>query len=1298
MIEGFNAEQSLAIETPSDIDVIISAGAGSGKTKTLTKKVFTLVDEDIIQPSELLVLTFTNAAAHEMKERIIKAFGGNKKAKEMLSAHVQTFDSFSQYLVATNAEELGISSAIKIADDSILNVKRLSLLDELLAEHYENPIKRERLLATLKKIDFKTDENLRKDVLAISSFLSKLSPDKHRDFVEHYEDKYLSDELKELIIKDFVTRAKKDIRMKIRDAYFLEKHQCFLTPDQPISVKEAKEAYEDSLVFNLPLSSLSFEDKKANELVAAIVPLLQKDGMDFVSACLGFADANANLLATGRKKKSADEQPVFEEPFKRIRLLFATKAFELGYLSSINVDEPFSRVLSLKDDVLLLIELAEELERRLGDYKRSTNSFTFSDIQSMALSLLKDPKHEKVAESIRGRFNFIMVDEYQDTNDFQEQFIDALALPRKDGTRAHLFFVGDAKQAIYAFRGSNVGLFRKRQADYSHGEGHIVIDMNKNYRSCPLLLNDINYIFRQYMRLDHGGIDFTQPAEQLAYDEKVDIYRLPYDNAGIYRIHSVSERLDDGVNPMEWEVSAIISDIRKKIKDGYLVYDRDIKGTRPCTYKDFLILMRKKRNFAYYSQRFQEAGIPLNSELSVTLRDIDPVLLVQSLSGIISAKINQEPADIKHLFASIARSYAYRYDDSTIFALCMDDKLLEQDPLMQQIDAFASKYATSQFEDIFLAMIDEFRVVSELYSIGNVQDSISKIDSLHALALNLSSMGEGMAEFAKLFRDLDKYGVEISSDVTLNSENAVGMLSIHKSKGLEQKIVYMPESVNSLSKGTAMGKPDIDISLRYGVLLPDYSVEREEGQIFVPDHSVYPLNYLAFNNSDQDQIDLDEHVRLFYVALTRAENSLYFVGDSLNREEDIFAMLESTSSYEVIDKEFRDSVALFSTQGAQAISTYEEMCNIRIELPTFQNPTIANEADAEIRDEIIAHYFTTVLNQKMEASKDVVRIAALDRYLSMLKDGVDNDLLARFTAHYYFGNPNVKNLLELNDYIRSRQNDSPETEDDEGTNSVEKTYSIEDLKKIADALIGIDLDFFKLKITKEQAKADAEGAAKRIFSRKVVGSLAYAFDEFKKVFSKSYETKGYLDKNYAFDYFAAEGIGKAQNLSLPKVDIDDTPIDFKPFGKKKASKTLSAEDEETIRPILERGELLHRYMEIVDFRTKDTSFIADPSDRAIIDRALKIPCFQDVEEADIYKEYGYYDPELNSQGYIDLLLVKDGNYWIIDYKSSHIEDEAYDAQLKNYARNVARLFNVEQSKIRMTLVSLLQGKSREVFE
>ena len=142
---GFNKEQQSAIDAPITENVLVAAGAGSGKTRTLSEKVFTIIDKGEVKPSELLVLTFTDNAAHEMRQRIISTFkerGKDDIAEQVASAHIQTFDSFARFLVVTYADALGISSNINLANSDVISAKKCVYLDEILDEYYENNFER----------------------------------------------------------------------------------------------------------------------------------------------------------------------------------------------------------------------------------------------------------------------------------------------------------------------------------------------------------------------------------------------------------------------------------------------------------------------------------------------------------------------------------------------------------------------------------------------------------------------------------------------------------------------------------------------------------------------------------------------------------------------------------------------------------------------------------------------------------------------------------------------------------------------------------------------------------------------------------------------------------------------------------------------------------------------------------------------------------------------------------------------------------------------------------------------------
>ena len=162
---GFNKEQESAIFAPITENVLVAAGAGSGKTRTLAEKVFTIIDKGEVKPSELLVLTFTDNAAHEMRERIIQTFkdrGQEDIAEQVASAHIRTFDSFARYLVSSYADVLGISSNVNLANSDVISAKKSVYLDDIFDEYYNDENKYQRLVKTLAKFNIAGDRNTKK--------------------------------------------------------------------------------------------------------------------------------------------------------------------------------------------------------------------------------------------------------------------------------------------------------------------------------------------------------------------------------------------------------------------------------------------------------------------------------------------------------------------------------------------------------------------------------------------------------------------------------------------------------------------------------------------------------------------------------------------------------------------------------------------------------------------------------------------------------------------------------------------------------------------------------------------------------------------------------------------------------------------------------------------------------------------------------------------------------------------------------------------------------------------------------
>ena len=1305
--KAFNEEQRLALDNPIDRDLIISAGAGSGKTRTLSEKVMKLIKEGL-NPSELLVLTFTNNAAKEMKDRIIDKFKDDQDiAFQLANAHIQTFDSFSQYLVGLYSDRLKISKNISVANDDILSTKKREFLDEVFDSYYDNQDNKDRLLKTLKKFNIQDDTASRKVVLDLINQIEKLPLDEQDKFLNHYEENFFSKEHFKSIFDLLIKEAKSIISNEIYFAFF---NECHYDAIKECDVDAFEQVFSNTAYFPKTIDNFTFEDEEGSqEIYEKLLELLQLDGFAFIEAFCSFENDNAELFAL--KKSNTPER----EPYKKMCRLFTNKSSPVAFLKDLSdFNAEYNKILSFKDDISLYLEIVRKVNQRLTDYKRITNSYTFNDISNMALSLMTDPQYEDVAEEVRTRFKFIMVDEYQDTNDLQEIFINSLLKKNKKGERNHLFCVGDAKQSIYAFRGSNVELFRKRQKLYSSSKDACAISMNKNYRSGKQLLKDINYIFNYYMTINHGSIAYHQTGESLQYDDEINLYDQEYPHFGVNRITSVSSLNYDNApyGGKEWEARAIASDIKNKFESGFLVSTRTKEGNviRPCTYSDFCILVRKSAGAVdIYQKVFEEYGIPFNCKIKNDLKEVSAITVIQSLIVLMNYIIQDKTTDYDcvHAFTSVARSYLFEYDDQKIFDIVYDPNrqffMMNNDPIMIKVIEFVNTHQDVPFSQTFMDLINEFGVIEKLYKLGNVDDSINKIESLYSLALSQERAGEGIKEFVSLFDNIKKYDMNLSDESLYQVEDAIGFMTIHASKGLERKIVYLPNKFNLITKGDNRDKPDYTFSRSSGILLRNYDFEYQEGWQPFP---VYNVNdTLEQITKREEKVALDENVRLFYVALTRAENIIYIVGDlekiteeciEKHRKNDTLYGMMSYSPYypvfgEQILKKYGDLIQ-------DVYPTYEYLVDKMKNIKCLNSDAFDEVGYQRYTYLWRQHYQRNIFNFLLQVV-DEIENRLFARYFEIFEQTKDIDLLSRIFGEYFYHDSSVTDLGDLLFKHRVHQdNDDEEDNVDDLEIDVDNIHELIDLFHFS-VVNGTNLGFLRIKQTKDivdnmfgkgipvrQPGYTVPYRLKEFF----LNILSYHFDGIRRFKYLSFNTNEYKDDIIQFDYNqeSKENINK-KNIPFINLKVDDSIIDFPLRIKEKASKSLTKDEELPAKEVLDYGTRLHRLLELVDLKTKDTSFIKNPSDRSVIDKVLKLEIFSNLDDAEIYQEYGYYNEELSTVGFIDLLIVKGGHYYIIDYKARNIFDPEYEKQVHTYQRNVKNIFNVINSdNIHLYLLSI----------
>ena len=1312
----FNEEQRLALDNPIDTDLIISAGAGSGKTRTLSEKVMKLIKEGL-KPSELLVLTFTNNAAKEMKDRIIDKFKDDPDiAYQLANAHIQTFDSFSQYLVGLYSDRLKISQNISVANDDILATKKREFLDEVFDSYYADQNKKARLLKTLIKFNIQDDNASRKVVLDLINQIEKLPLNEQDKFLNHYEENFFSKNHIKYIFDLIIKEAKQIISDEIYYAYFYEWHRDEI---KECKADELENIFSNPRYFPDSIEDFHFEDLEGSqELYYKLLDLLKLNGLSFIEAFCSFEVDNADIFAL--KKGNAPEK----EAFKKLCGIITNKTSPVVFLKSLlNFSLEYDKVISFKDDIELYLEMVRDVYQRLNDYKKVTNSYTFSDISNMALSLMIDPLYEDVAEEIRSRFKFVMVDEYQDTNDLQELFLNSLLKKNKLGERSHLFCVGDAKQSIYAFRGSNVKLFRNRQHMYTINQYCKAISMNKNYRSGEQLLKDINYIFNYYMTINHGSIAYHQVSESLQYDKDINLYDQPYEHFGIHRITSVSSINYDNADcgGKEWEARAIANDIKNKKESGFLVSVRTKEGNvvRPCEYRDFCILVRKASGAVdIYQKVFEEYGIPFNCKIKNDLKEVSAITVIQSLVVLMNYILLDKTTDYDcvHAFTSVARSYLFEYDDQKIFDIIYDPSkqffLMNNDPIMVKVIEFVNAHKDVPFSQTFMDLINEFGVIEKLYKLGNVDDSITKIESLYSLAVSQEKAGEGINEFVALFDNIKKYDMNLTDESLFQVEDAVDFMTIHASKGLERKIVYLPNKFNSIAKGDNRDKPDYTFSRDSGILLRNYAYEYKEGE--EQSFSIYNVNDLLERlTKKEEKIALDENVRLFYVALTRAENIIYIVGDleklseeciEKHRKNDtLFGMMSYAPYYPVFGEEV---INKYKTELEDVYPTYEYFVDCMKNLSCLNSDDF-DQVTYQRYSYLWRQYYQKNIFNALLLVVEIIENRLFKHYFTIFEQTSDIDTLSRIFGEYFYGDPSVTDLGDLL-YKHSKRQGNRDDEDEE-TNDLEiDVDNIHDLIGLFQYSVvnGTNLAFLNVKDTKDTVNnMFGKGVANRqpgyVIPYKLkdyfLNIFAHQFDGIRRFKYLSFETNGFKDHISIFDY--SLNPKKESTKYAPQfkeLNVDDSTIEFPLRIKEKASKTLTKDQELPAKEVLDYGTYLHRLLELMDYKTKDTSFIKVDKDRAIIDNVLNLKIFDRLDTADIYQEYGYYDEELSTVGFIDLLIVKDGHYYIIDYKANNISDPEYEKQLHTYQRNVERIFNTDSSHINLYLISIQKGMIKKV--
>lgn len=665
--------QQLAIDLEGT-NIIVSAGAGSGKTAVLTQRVIRKIN-DGIPVDRLLVLTFTNEAANEMKNRIRSAIIKNNLTEQLGlldSSYITTFDSFALSVVKKYHYLLNIKKDISITDKNIISIYKNKIITDIFERKYGE----ESFNSMINTYCLKDDKIIKDFILEISSKLDLLVDKK--TYLSNYIEIYYSDNH----IKELLNEYTKIIKNKI---------------------EELRDTYKELLSF--------INDSTTNKLDKYLSPLFTGNKYDeFV-----LFNTMPTIKITLTEETGKDIKDEFKNKIDEIKKLLHEKS-EIDLINAIT---------STKEHAKVIIDIIKELDKFVEEYKDTYGIYEFNDIAHMAIDIVAN--YPSARDELKDYFNEIMVDEYQDTSSIQEEFISHIS-------NNNVYMVGDIKQSIYRFRNANPYIFQEKYDSYSHNLGGIKIDLLENFRSRKETLFNINEIFNLIMDNDIGNADYIKTHNMIYGNKLYDEEDTKNNNS--LEIYNYSLEDEEFTN-VEKELFIISEDITKKIKEKYPVFDKEEKKLRPIKYSDICIITDRNTHLTNYRKILEYNKIPSVIYMDEELTSDTVIMVIKNLIDFVNhVKNNILDDKFRYLFTSIARSFLFNYSDDLIYRI-NKEKTFSKDniykiattidtslSLVSVINEIIEKY------DVYLSLTNLSDIDKDITRISNLIDIASSLNDM----------------------------------------------------------------------------------------------------------------------------------------------------------------------------------------------------------------------------------------------------------------------------------------------------------------------------------------------------------------------------------------------------------------------------------------------------------------------------------------------------------------------------------------------------------------------------------------
>ena len=885
MANEFTKEQKQAIET-LDKSVLVSAAAGSGKTSVLIERIIRIILEGKANVDEMLVVTFTNAAASEMKLRLAGAIRKRMadhpedipRMKDQLArlykAYISTIDSFALRVIKEFFHMTDMEPSFGVADDVQCELLRREALSELFEEGFEND-------DLIEGGSFRAFLRLYSEERSDDTFMDGMleAYSKLRTMPDYFE--WAFDKAEQLKVTPDTFEGSEFQRMMFADAEVVFRNV-------KAAFAEIRKMFAEAGIPEMYEAKLSAQENAAVNICDMLS--CGAAGIDVISAIEAFPSTR---LAAAKSQKEAFEGIKSDVDALRKPLKKEIDDFKKRYMIP-DLDTRLSEMNSTYEYTVYYLRMLEEFERRYDAKKREKRVIDFADMEHIAVRILKN---DEAADTLRRRFRFIFVDEYQDTNNIQESLISRVARPD------NVFRVGDVKQSIYKFRQAEPEIFERLYARYIEGRepDGIAIDLGRNFRTNDATIRYVNHVFRNIMEgYDERAMLYTGirdcPPE---YDFIPEVHILYGDSgeeeydADAAEDGGADEEIEE-LSKEEAEAEYIAGLVQKII--GTEFYDTKAGVVRKAGARDIAILFRAvKRRGEIMSRALRERAIEAHVEET---EDFFDTIEIEVALALLTC-IDNMKRDVQLIAVLHSEVFGFSPDELARVRIEYKKKGKDRSAYWEAFKWFTEEGPEGRLKEKAAAAVDALMEWRRLSRILPLEDFVWKVlvdSGYYRMAgampggasrqANLRALADRAGRFSKdtiatlssfiTFLDLLKNKKIKNGQASMvgRDDDVVRIATIHKSKGLEYPFVIVGGLGHRFRYDT--NSKGFSFDPEGGVGLPYVDPSRRYWRSTVLQRAL---------NSKSKHDSYREEMRLLYVAMTRARNKLFMVGTVKDEDE-----------------------------------------------------------------------------------------------------------------------------------------------------------------------------------------------------------------------------------------------------------------------------------------------------------------------------------------------------------------------------------------------------------------------------